>query len=84
MQHRAGLYWFKLGEGDDVEWVIGRLLQSKLVESHDGQRLPYRDIRAITGPIPRAHFRKANMSSRRLLHAERETNPLREVSGGQP
>ena len=57
-QYRTGLYWFQIGEGNETEWVIGRLLQSRLTETHDGKKLSYTKIRDLSGPIRKSHFKK--------------------------
>ena len=50
-KHAPGLYWFKLGEEDEVEWIVARLLSSHLIESTDGELIPHRIIRSLTGPL---------------------------------
>jgi len=50
-KHAPGLYWFKLGEDDEVEWIVARLLSSRLIESTDGELIPHRIIQGVTGPL---------------------------------
>jgi hypothetical protein len=51
-KHAPGLYWFKLGEDDDVEWIVARLLSTHLIESTDGELISHRIIRGVYGPLP--------------------------------
>ena len=52
IRRSPGLYWFKLGEGEDVEWIVARLLSTHLIESTDGELIPHRIIRGVSGPLP--------------------------------
>lgn len=75
-KYKTGLYWFRLGEGAEAEWVVGRLLQSRLIESPDGKIVPHLAVHHLSGPIPKRHFNKKPETP-----AERESNPSRRVSG---
>ena len=83
LQHPPGIYWFKVGKGDDAEWIVARLLQSRLIEYPNGDLVPHLPITHLTGPIPKSSFEKTKMSSRPLL-AQRKAKSFRRVSGGQP